>query len=194
MDDVKFYIGCYLDGRESVFYWKSATKLYDLIGKCGIAISDVDYDSLIPYNSVLKQTKDEKKMIINDYFIDRKKGIILERLFIGPIFQITDITTKITSHNNGRKLVVNTESTCDVSEYKPVRLLYASNPDSLEYSDFTDLEDSKRYNHLSEGYKNQLYVNISKIKLFSDKIKLDKDNIIMEKGKVLEKFRKWRNR
>lgn len=189
MNKVRVYIGYYLkDNHESLFYGVDSNYYYDL--KKDKKVTNCEIDGLVPFNNVIECGIPTKRNIIKCYDIDRMKKVKLDRTFIGNVCLITELENKgIFGPYISTKFTIET-----IMENA---LLYVKNRiylKSLNQAKFQNLEDNEEYQNPSLPRTGNLYIpskGENGIKLVSCVLDIHQTEI--EKGKLLEKYRDWRN-
>ncbi len=102
------YIGRYKKNNRETLFCKRAEDQYEDLKKEGqiVSLEEIHLDSLIPYEDVFQTgNKDQMKhTIIRSYNNDRGESINLSRVYIGDVYQVTEIVDrKFVNHQKQRK-------------------------------------------------------------------------------------------
>ena len=192
MNKIATYIGCYTNHQESLFYGIDSDTYYDL--KADKKVCSREIRELIPFNNVVECWIPTKRNMIRCYDKNRMQKVKLDRTFIGNVYIITDI---ISEQCYGKSLL-NKQFRVDVIEEDV--LLTVRNPIylySLDQAKFFDLETEEEYQNSLLHKVGNIYIPVEQgekgsVTLASVTLGIKQTEI--EKGKMLEKYREWRNR
>jgi len=192
MDKSRVYIGVYIENnQESLFYQKDINKYYDLKQKKNVSLCELQSNCLVPYKDIIKCCSNIKRNIIKLYDLDRMKKVSLDRLFIGNIYQITEIVSQEYYGTNLWDAGVNTEF--KVSLQNENILLLALSKDKKN-TDFRNMENGTEYKNLFIPNLGDFYVSNKPQDLRLASIELSINSKEIEKGKLLEKYREYKRR
>lgn len=193
MDRTRVYIGVYENSnQESLFYQKDNDTYCDLRYKKDVSFSEIQKDSLIPYNKIIKGDAFFKGSIIKLYELDRMKEISLSRTFIGNVCQIIDIKWRQDYGDFWRSgSVCKAESICLKED---ILLFSLEHNIRLAEDDFKDIENGNRYDRPYRYKVGSIYISPARDHLRPAASVLGINSSNIQKGKLLEKYREYKRR
>jgi len=193
LDISKVYIGVYeTNNEESLFYKIDFNNYYDIKLKRNVSYEEIQKNSLIPYNSIIKSKGNSEKTIINLYDLDRIEKIKLSRVYIGSSYQITEVLGRdIRRYGPGMFDTITTTSVNKILVEEDLLLLATS--DYLDYADFINLENGDKYKTPYYPEYGDIYIPI-KNNIITAAFELNICGKDVEKKKLLEKYREYKRR
>lgn len=195
MEKKKVYIGVYKENNiESLFFQNGEDSYFDLKKKKNISVSEIDTTSLIHYSEVINCESNLKSDIIRLYDVDRVQKVSLNKVFIGNIFIVEEATVTTDYFQIGGNIDFVTETVYGVKDTNNKALVFSVDnyPDS-RYSDLVDLENSVIYNGHTILQEGSFYISREPEHLVPVKTMLGICGETMEKGKLLQKYREYKN-
>lgn len=194
----QIYIGLYSDDSESVFLRKNRNQYYDLSAKRKVIPEEIQFDSFVPYINVINPPRIcIRGNVLRLYDLDRCKMVSLEKVFIGNLYQVTEILWKQSFGDSLWNLGIFSKF-CYRIVKRDVLLYKKQN----EFK-FMNIETGELYHDSNISIRTALqttaveagdfFVNDDKEEdcaLFTSI--LDIHETEMEKGKILEKYRDWK--
>lgn len=196
MKQTQFYIGLYQNDQETIFFKQNNDTYYDIKAKRKVSSSEIQLSSLVPYNHVIKGNPKFTKNRIKLYDLDRVQKIALNRLFIGDICKINDVPAfSVYYHQDNNGIEKKVSGFVNTIVIKKDALLLTSDmiDPYVNYDDLMDLETGNIYQSDFDFVCGSQYVPRSSkyLKTVKQVLRIESDDI--EKGKLLEKYRNWRN-
>lgn len=186
MKTINVSIGVYkVDCHESLFRKNDSSTYYDLKERKNVSVDEVDLSSFFPYNSLINCHPHLRRNIIKLYDLDRMRKVSLSKVFIGNLYQISQVVGRY--YSSGDNVVSRVTSKCVQKDL----LLELTNGslDPCSYVTFQNMENNEVYKEIFLPNVGDFYIdkNSDQIRLFSDIV--DVSQIELEKGKILEKYR-----
>lgn len=187
MKMTEVYIGTYQNNDESLFLKKNEQEYYDLKLKRRVDIQEVDVNSLVCYQNVIQCKVPFKRNIIRLYDLDRLQEIFLDRVFIGQLCQVKSVQREYYGTN-----ILN----AGIHERLHLRVIkkYALfQSQKFSVRTVTDLEDGTVYEKKLMNEVGDFFVDrdSDELQSFSDVLGIYQTK--MQKGKILKKFRDYRD-
>lgn len=194
MNKKNVFVGLYQDGKESLFYIETENgNIYDLKLKRKVVFEELQPKSFIPFNDIIECKSNRKRKIVKVYEKNRMIKVKLSRVYIGKVYYIEKVVNSNYYNPSGNWLD-------GVSTYEVEKKMLAKNvllfadTDMIDYADFINLETNQKYSYSWIPKSGDIYVpvNYDNLKPFYSIVPVSKTE--MEKGKVLERYRKYKKR
>ncbi len=187
------YVGFYQkDFQESLFYQINENTYYDLKKEENVSYLDLKLDSLLPYRNLFQSNKTRFKYLIDIYEKDRMERIVLNRVFLGSIFQIVDVTSQVTTKQLSKnELKYCRNKICQMELLKKNSLFYClEEHEELEEATLKDLETGQLYpgNFPFQVGASCVPRRVEYVKPIQEVISLPKT---LEKKELLLRYRKY---
>lgn len=190
MKTVNLSIGVYkVDFHESLFLKKDSFTYYDIKERKTVPVEEIDETSLISYDDIFNCHSPFRSNIVKIYDLDRMKKISLNKVFIGNLYQIMKVVDRKFYHGF---FVVSQVQSKLFQENLLLELVHGI-PDQYSSATFKNMESGTLYEKSFLPSIGDFYIETDpgQIKLFSDIAGVSQ--IEMNKGKILEKYRIWKN-
>lgn len=198
MDQSRVFIGLYVDNHESIFYRKSKNLYYDMKAKKDVSFTDLQLTSLVLYSDIISGNYHSREKMIRLYDLDRMKKVHLNRVFLGKIYQLDDVTISTNFIQGEDRIEVSESKVSSISLKKEHALLYANSNQELVpdfvYDDFIDLETGRVYTHKIDFVNGTQFVSRLKKNMIPIQTVFDIEKDSIEKIKLLDKYRQEKYR
>ena len=192
MNKDNLYIGVYKETNEESLFYKNSDEDYKDLKNHNkkVASENLDIPSLISFSTLDKSIEAKTRFgALKIYNQDRLQQVSLSRVFIGNVYQITEISERKRSGSNWWDYTVETSFKAHIIKKGALLLATMSMP---KYSDFIDLENNQLYKIEFAPEESDYYIptDASKLKLVGSILKISDSTV--EKGKLLEKYREYK--
>ncbi len=193
MKQKNIYVGVYENCQESLFCQIDENTYYDLKTEQEVSFLDLKLDSFVPYQNLFNCKKTISKYLIQIYETDRMEVVTLNRVFLGSIFQITDVTSRvILQQSNDKELTYQKEKIGKTKMIQKNALFYfLEEQEDLEDVTLKEMETGKIFlsNFLFQPGVFYVPRSIPYLKPIQEELSLPET---LEKKELLFQYRKYR--